>query len=127
MFNKKCLVNFKKLFFEDTRRIQPILNDIVDLHVQAVDHHRNHASIKIRQHPVNVVGNRRRNPTIFLGIWSAQIMATKLVVFRPFGWNLTKTNGFRPVGRIWPVRLDRYSQNIPARTGQKIQAKMVGF
>jgi len=44
----------RKSFSEDARRGRSILNDTIDLHVQAADHHRNIAGIGIRQHPVNV-------------------------------------------------------------------------
>jgi hypothetical protein len=73
------------LFFEDTRCIQPILNDTVDFHVQAVDYHRNLADIDIRQHPINVAGIR-----------SAHIPVTILVV-----WPESGQNGWLAV-QIWP-------------------------
>jgi hypothetical protein len=41
-------------FSEDARRGRSILNGTVDLHIQAADHHRNIADIRIRQHPINV-------------------------------------------------------------------------
>jgi hypothetical protein len=94
LFDKKCLVNLKSVnHFPktlDARRIRPLLNDIVDLHVQVVDHHRNLVGTEIRQHLVNVTEIR---PT--------QIPATKLDVFWP--------SSRIPVG--WP---DKSSQKIPA-------------
>jgi hypothetical protein len=70
---KKC-----KSFSEDARHSRSILNDTVDLQVQAADHHRNIAGIGIRQHPVNVARIQRWNPATFAGIRSVQIPATNL-------------------------------------------------
>jgi hypothetical protein len=61
----------RKSFSKDARRSRSILKGIVDLHVQAADHHRNIAGIRI-QHPVNVAGIWRRNPATFAGIQSAR-------------------------------------------------------
>jgi hypothetical protein len=82
-----CAFKKRKSFFKVTRRIQPLLNDTVDFYFQIVEHHRNLVDTAIRQHPVNVAG-----------IWLAQIPATKMVVFRPFGRNLAKTAGSRLAG-----------------------------
>jgi hypothetical protein len=120
MFDKKCFVNFRKWFTffksenhfpKDAIRIRPLLNNTIDIHVKAVDHHRNIADTKIWQPQVNVAGIR-----------SAQIPATKLIVFRPPGRNLARTARFRPAARIWP---EYPSQNgRPAGSGQKIPASM---
>jgi hypothetical protein len=50
------MIYARKSFSEDARRDRYILNDTIDLHVQAADHHRNIAGIGIRQHPINVAG-----------------------------------------------------------------------
>jgi len=107
-----------KFRFEDARRGRSILNDTVDLHVQATDHHRNIAGIGIRQHSVNVTGIWRRNPATFAEIRSVQIPATNLAGIRPsdriwperpYSSHLARHAGFRPSGRIWP------ESQIPAK------------
>jgi hypothetical protein len=103
---RKIIYVFKKhkSFFENARRIQPLLNDTVDFHVQTNNHHQNLAYAEIYQHPVNVVGIR-----------SAQILATKLVVFRPSSriWPEHPGQNERLAKQIWPEYLGQKGR-IPA-------------
>lgn len=66
------LNKFLNSFSEDVRHDRSLLNDIVDLHAQAADHHRNLADIEILQHPVNVAG-----------IWSNSGQLAKIWSDRP--------------------------------------------
>jgi len=108
-FDKKCLVNFEKWFklFKSVNHFSqavdtfdPFLNDAINLHVQAVDHHRNLADAGIWQHPVTVVGfqpplSKSGQARFWLPEWSdsntngirpTQILM-KLFGFRPLFWN----------------------------------------
>jgi hypothetical protein len=102
----------RKSFSEDTRRSRSILNGTVDLHVQAADHHRNIAGIRI-QHPLmspefgdgirppspksgqpDSGDQSDRNPATFAGIRLSQI-PTKLSGFRPLSQILVILVGIR--------------------------------
>jgi hypothetical protein len=113
------LCKFRKSFSEDARRIRPFLNNTVDLHVKAVDHYRNPiTSSQCRRNPAIFVRIRQQNPAIFVRIQSAQILATKLIVFRPPSQNGQLAEKSKP---------ERPNSDWLARSGQNISARTTGF
>jgi hypothetical protein len=91
------LSKFQKIksFFEDARRSRFILNGTVDLHVQAADHYRNIAGIRIRQHSVNVAG-----------IWPPSSESGQPDSGDQFDRNPARPAGFRPSGQRAGFRPD---------------------
>jgi hypothetical protein len=121
----------RKSFSKDARCGRSILNDAVDLHIQAADHHRNLAGIGIRQQPVNIAEIRPPSPEsgqprfwrpIWPDLarpwpesWPALAREAGSGQIRPAGRNpatfagirpsqiSTKLSGIRPISRILAV------------------------